>query len=298
MHLHLPEVKDITWEEVQALKNFEPSKVGFQASELARGAEVLKEMKKQRAFTIFAFTANIVATGLRGVIKEMCKQKLVDLIITTPGALEHDAMRALHTYYLGYFNLDDRELHEKGMNRIGNVLVPNEAYVKLESFLQPIFDSMEKLSSISLAKSMGLHLPNSSFLYWCAKNEIPVFCPGLIDGAIGLNLYFYNKKRPLDISIREDMDFLAQKILEQDKTGALIVGGGIAKHFTLGLNLLREGLDYAVYLSTAVEWDGSLSGAKPKEAQSWGKIQQKARHVAIYGEATLALPLLIAHAYD
>ncbi|MCK4313151.1 deoxyhypusine synthase family protein, partial [Candidatus Bathyarchaeota archaeon] len=83
------------------------------------------------------------------------------------------------------------------------------------------------------------------------------------------------------------------KVWEAEKTGALIVGGGISKHHTIWWNQFKGGLDYAVYLSTAIEADGSLSGARPREAVSWGQIKKNAEKTFIFGEASSILPLII-----
>merc|ERR1711934_261231 len=44
--------------------------------------------------------------------------------------------------YIGDFSLPGRELRDKGINRIGNLLVPNNNYVKFEEWLMPILDKM------------------------------------------------------------------------------------------------------------------------------------------------------------
>jgi deoxyhypusine synthase len=74
----------------------------------------------------------------------------------------------------------------------------------------------------------------------------------------------------------------------------LLIGGGISKHHTLWWNQFKDGLDYAVYISTADEWDGSLSGARPREAVSWGKISRKADKTMIEGDASLILPIMVS----
>jgi deoxyhypusine synthase len=56
---------------------------------------------------------------------------------------------------------------------------------------------------------------------------------------------------------------------------------------------VQRGLDYVVYISTAVEYDGSLSGARPREAVSWGKVKPSAKSVYVYADATLVLPILL-----
>jgi deoxyhypusine synthase len=74
----------------------------------------------------------------------------------------------------------------------------------------------------------------------------------------------------------------------------LIVGGGISKHHTIWWNQFKGGLDYAVYVSTADEWDGSLSGARPREAVSWGKISATAKRIMVEGDASVILPIIVS----
>lgn len=71
-----------------------------------------------------------------------------------------------------------------------------------------------------------------------------------------------------------------------------MIGGGISKHHTIWWNQFREGLDFAVYVTTAQEFDGSLSGAKLEEAISWRKVREDAKFVNVYGDATLILPMI------
>jgi len=66
------------------------------------------------------------------------------------------------------------------------------------------------------------------------------------------------------------------------KTGIIVLGGGLPKHHICNANMFRSGADYAVYINTAQEFDGSDSGAQPDEAVSWGKIKGSAKPVKVY----------------
>ncbi len=274
------------------------SLVGFQATKLSQAVEIIKEMKKQKAKVFLSFTSNLVASGLRGIIRDLCKEKFVDVIITAGGSIDHDLIKSYVPYELGDFFMDDAALHKKGTNRLGNILVKNKCYVELEKRMQPVFEKLyneKKICSPSeLIYEVGNAAKEDSFLYWCSKNSIPVFCPGITDSAIGLQTYFYKQKRKdFGIDVTKDMGKLAQIVLDADKTGGIVLGGGISKHHTIGVNLLRGGLDYAVYVTTATPWDGSLSGARTSEAVSWGKIGEKAKSVTVDCDATIAFPLLM-----
>ena len=275
---------------------------GFTAGKLAVGVEILERMIRTRDCVKFlSFTGNLVATGTRGIFKELAKRKLVDVIVTTCGTLDHDIARCWKNYYKGSFVMNDAELRKKGVNRLGNVLVPNESYgvvieEKMQKLLQSLWkEGLKELSSSQLCHEIGRRICNeSSILYWAAKNNIPVYVPGVTDGAVGYQLWLFSQDHNFKINLLKDSGELSDIVYNAKKTGALIVGGGISKHHTLWWNQFREGLDYAVYISTADEWDGSLSGARPREAVSWGKISAKAKRIMIEGDASLILPIMVS----
>jgi deoxyhypusine synthase len=252
-----------------------------------------------------SFPACIISTGTRGVIKELVKRKLVDVIITTTGTLDHDLARVWKDYYHGSFMADDAELHQKGINRLGNIFIPLECYgTILEKKLQPIlvelFAMQQKWSTRDLIWEFGKRLEKEkngkdSILYWAWKNKIPLFVPGIMDGAFGSQLWmYYQEHRTIGIDLFKDEQDLSDIVFSAKKTGALLIGGGISKHHVIWWNQFCNGLSHAVYLTTAVEYDGSLSGAQTREAISWGKIAEKADNVTIEGDATVLLPLMIS----
>lgn len=274
---------------------------GFTAGKLASGVRILEEMTKEKKCVKFlSFTGNLVATGTRGALKELVKQKLVDVIITACGTLDHDIARCWKNYYRGSFLMSDVKLREKEVNRLGNVLVPNDSYgliieEKMQELLRDLWkEGVKEISTRKLCHEIGERICNeSSILYWAAKNNIPVYVPGITDGAVGYQLWLFSQDHNFKVDLLKDSGELNDVVYNAKKTGALIVGGGISKHHTLWWNQFREGLDYAVYVSTAVEWDGSLSGARPREAVSWGKINAKADRVMIEGDASLILPIMV-----
>ena len=275
---------------------------GFTAGKLASGLKILEKMVRDKNCVKFlSFTGNLVATGTRGVFKELVKRKLVDVIITACGSLDHDIARCWKNYYKGSFYMNDTELRNKGINRLGNVLVPNESYgtiieKKMQTLLQSLWnEGIKKVSTSQLCKEIGLRICNeTSILYWAAKNNIPVYVPGITDGAVGYQLWLFSQDHDFKINLLKDSQELNDIVFTAKKTGALIVGGGISKHHTIWWNQFKDGLDYAVYVSTAVEWDGSLSGARPREAVSWGKISPKADRIMIEGDASLVLPIMVS----
>ncbi len=275
--------------------------VGFQASHLAKAAEVVGRMQKGKATIFLSFTSNMVSSGLREIIAQLCREKKVDCIITSTGSIEEDIMKCSEPFHLGSFGADDEEVKANGLNRIGNVFVKDEQYAAFEklhlAFMKKMYDKHGgKMCMSQYVKELGATLSDEkSFLYWCSKNNIPVFLPGPLDGAMGDHFYYFNKqnwKNPFIIDAAKEVNDFYDVMLNAEKTGGVILGGGIAKHHLIGAAILRNGLDYAVYLSTGTEGDGSLSGARPREAVSWNKLKNEDDSAFVEGDATLTFPLL------
>tara|TARA_B100001105_G_scaffold51223_1_gene38656 strand:+ start:516 stop:1454 length:939 start_codon:yes stop_codon:yes gene_type:complete len=273
---------------------------GFESRNLADGLDALTIMIKDNDCQKFlSFVGAIISTGLRGIIKDMIKNRWFDVVITTCGALDHDIARHFSNYNEGSFSLDDVTLAEENIHRLGNVLVPRDSYgplieEKMQLFLEEEYDNgIREMSTEDICKMIGMHLGEDSFLYWAAKNDIKVFVPGIVDGAVGSQIWMFTQKHAdFKLNITKDADTLSGIVFKAKKSGALMLGGGISKHHTLWWNQYRDGLDFAVYITTAQEFDGSLSGALVREAISWGKVTQKARQTTIHAEITTVLPFL------
>ena len=273
---------------------------GFESRNLADGLDALTIMIKDNDCQKFlSFVGAIISTGLRGIIKDMIKNRWFDVVITTCGALDHDIARHFSNYNEGSFSLDDVTLAEENIHRLGNVLVPRDSYgplieEKMQLFLEEEYDNgIREMSTEDICKMIGMHLGEDSFLYWAAKNDIKVIVPGIVDGAVGSQIWMFTQKHAdFKLNITKDADTLSGIIFKAKKSGALMLGGGISKHHTLWWNQYRDGLDFAVYITTAQEFDGSLSGALVREAISWGKVTQKARQTTIHAEITTVLPFL------
>ncbi len=289
---------------VRQLKNS-----GFQTHNIAMAAEILAEMAKEKATIFLSFTSNIAASGIRGIIVDLVKNRKVHALVVSSGALDEDIARAKMPYFQGTFEANDAELGRKGINRMGSIFVPNECYEYLEEKITGILTKIcgsngsKEFSSTELIKQIGLNLDTEdSFVYHAARNNISIFCPGITDGAVGLQLAFFQQTHP-GFKVNElkgaieaiDFAMAAKKSGKgSGKVGAIILGGGIAKHHAIISNILGGGLDYAIYVNSSSPYHGSLSGATTSEAKSWGKIGENARDITIYGDAAVIFPLLIA----
>lgn len=258
--------------------------------------------------TIFlAFTSNMISAGVREVIRFLCQHRMVDVLVTTGGGVEEDIMKCMEHHYLGDFAMPGKDLRMRGLNRIGNLIVPNVNYCALEDWITPVLNEMhdeqESKGTVwtpsKVIRRFGERIDNpESVWYWCAKNDIPVFSPALTDGSVGDMLYFHSYKRPgFILDIAGDIKSLNDIALRAKHTGMIILGGGLVKHHVCNANLMRNGADFSVFINTGQEFDGSDSGARPDEAVSWGKIKLTAKPVKVYADASLIFPLLVAQTF-
>lgn len=227
--------------------------------------------------------------------------------ISTTGGIEEDFIKCLAPTFIGSFDLPGKDLRSKGINRIDNLLVPNENYCVFKNWVMPLLDEMLKEQNeqgklwtpSKVIEYLGDRINNEeSIYYWAAKNKIPVFCPALTDGSLGDMMYFHSFRNPgLVLDILDDLRRINLMAMKAVNSGIISIGAGIAKHHMCKANCIRDGADFAVYLNAAQEFDGSDSGAEPDESVACGKIRVDASPVKIHGEATLVFPLLVSQTF-
>jgi len=293
---------------------------GFTATKLASARDILRQIKSEidevdadpsKVTNWLSFPACLCATGTRGFFVEAIKRKIFNVVSTTCGTLDHDIARAYKHYYHGDFELDDIELGEHELMRLGNVIVPNSSYGEIiEKVVLPALEEIRNdriketgkegadawlgFGSIHLVWELGKRIGTpDSLIYWAYKNKIPVCIPGITDGSIGAQLFMFRQKyRDFHIDTLADEQVMSDLTWDVEKSNALMIGGGISKHHVIWWNQYRGGLDSAIYITTAPEHDGSLSGARLREAISWGKMRPEAPNVCVEGDASVILPLI------
>ncbi|KAK3851054.1 hypothetical protein Pcinc_042279 [Petrolisthes cinctipes] len=163
--------------------------------------------------TVFlGYTSNMASCGVRETIRYLVEHRLVDALVTTAGGVEEDLIKCLAPTYLGDWHLPGKELRSKGLNRIGNLIVPNNNYCLFEDWVMPRLDKMLEeqrtqgvvWSPSTMIARLGSEVNDpSSIAYWASKNKIPMFSPALTDGSLGDMMYFHGIKSPglvLDIN--------------------------------------------------------------------------------------------------
>lgn len=310
-----PQIKGYNFEEDFNFENFLKSylNVGFQANHLGQAIEIIKNMRKDKATIFFAFTSNMGTCGIRDNITYLVKNKFVDVLSTSVGAIEEDIIKCFKPFVIGDYRAPGYILREDGINRTGNIFIPNDRYIYFERYmnklLERLYELQKKTDNIIGIKEfvyeMGRELEiqninkkEESFTYWAYKNNLPVFCPALPDGSVGDMIYFFKKNNPkfkIDTS-----DYIVQVTdiaLNCQNMGILAIGGGVPKHLVANAGLFREGAEYCVYINTGLEMEGSNAGAPIDEAVSWGKIAPDGQKIKVEAEASLVFPLIVAGAF-
>ena len=303
----MKKVKDFIWKPGMTIRecvdNFDS--LGFQAAELGEAKRVILKMKRSGAKVFLTFTSNMVTSGLRGFFAQLCNLKIPSILVTTSGAIEEDLMKAVgEEFEMSSFYADDTQLHERGENRVGNLIIRNESYMKFEDkmteYLLRIYEKKKRISTSELLYEIGLMLNDeNSILYQASKNNIPIYCPGVADSSFGFQLLMFQQKH-LDFIVDSilDMQRIVTDLSFDEKKGLISLGGSISKHYAVFAALLSGGFDYAVYMTTSHATSGSMSGATTQEAKSWGKIKDDGEAATVNGDVSITFPILMSSVLD
>ncbi len=298
----MKKVKDFLWKPNMSVEGLVDSfgSIGYQAIELNEAVNVVLKMKRSGTKVFLTFTSNMVTSGLRGFFAQLCKFKIPSVLVTTSGAIEEDLMKAVgEDFEISNFYADDTELHERGENRVGNLIIRNESYMKFEDlmfdYLEKIYEKKKRISSSELLKEIGLMLNDeNSILFQAAKNNIPIYCPGIADSSFGFHLFMFQQKHPdFIVDTILDMKRIVTDLSFDDKKGLISLGGSISKHYAVFAALMSGGFDYAVYMTTSHSSSGSMSGATTQEAKSWGKLKDDAEAATVIGDVCITFPLIM-----
>lgn len=287
--------------------------IGFQGTSLGQSIEIIKNMRKDNATIFLAFTSNMGTCGVREQIKYLTKNKFVHVLTTTVGAIEEDIIKCFKPFVIGDYRASGSILRDDGINRTGNIFIPNDRYIYFERFMNKFLDRIYEIQKnknkiigikefvYELGKELEIqNIKNKedSFTYWAYKNNLPLFCPALLDGSVGDMIYFFKKNNPeFKIDTSDYIVEITDMGLYSEKMGIIAIGGSVPKHVVANVGLFREGAEYTVYINTGLEMEGSNAGAPIDEAVSWGKISTSGQKVKVEAEASIVFPLIVAGAF-
>jgi deoxyhypusine synthase len=303
----MKKVKDLSWKPNMTVEEMVDSfgNLGYQATELSEATKVVLKMKRSNAKIFLTFTSNMVTSGLRGFFAQLCQLKIPNILVTTSGAIEEDIMKSFgEDFEIASFNADDTALHEKGENRVGNLVIRSESYMKFEDkmsdYLKQVYQKKKHIPTSELLHEIGLLIKDkNSILHQAAKNNIPIYCPGIADSSFGFQLYMFQQKNPdFIVDTIKDMERITTDLSFDEKKGLISLGGSISKHYAIFSAQLSGGFDYAVYLTTSHASSGSMSGATTQEAKSWGKLKDDADAATVTGDVSITFPLMMTSVLD
>lgn len=271
------------------------------AGRIGRAKSIIERMfEDTECLKFLSLSGPMVPGGLRYIISHLVEHGYINAIVTSGANIVHDLVEA---YGGGHYRVphgdDDFSLREAGMGRIADIVVPEKDFEVFESETYKFLDNlpegkMKGLSPSEIITEIGQTLEDEkSIVYQAAQKNVPIFSPGLMDSMLGFHMFTYSTAKDFSLDFVKDLRILAGIINETRKTGAMILGGGLTKHFTMGSTILKGGLDMAIQITLDRPEGGSLGGAPLVEGVSWQKMQTEANFETVIGDATILFPLLI-----
>ena len=274
------------------------------AGKVARACNILTDMIKDDDMKVFmSLGGPLIPGGMRNITTQMIKNGHVNLIVSSGANITRDLLEAFGGSHYRHEGHDDEKLNEEGIGRIADINVGSDDFTVFESEIIKIFEEISSkkhhISIQELLYEVGLHIDDeNSFVAAAAKNNVPIFAPGLIDSMMGLQLWIFNQDHDFIVDAVKDMHYLSDIVFEAERVGAILLGGGLTKHYTLASNVIKGGLDAAIQITMDRPESGSLGGAPLEEAKSWAKARCGSSLASVVGDVTVIFPLIYAAALD
>ena len=276
------------------------------AGRLGRAASIVARMfDDSDCFKFLSLSGPMIPGGLRRLISHLVGLGKVNAIVTSGANIVHDLVEAYGgRHHRVSSDRDDHQLREAGMGRIADLYVEEKHFETLEKRVYEFLDALPEEQMTALAPSeflakLGHTLTDKeSVMFQAAHNNVPIFSPGLMDSMLGLHMYTYSTMKQFSLDFVKDLRILGEIVTQAKRTGAIMLGGGLTKHFTMGSTILRGGLDVAVQVTLDRPEGGSLGGAPLVEGVSWQKMQTDAMFETVIGDATIIFPMLVIGALD
>ena len=288
---------------IDLINQFDSSGV-LGAGRVSRACNILADMIQDRDMNVFmSLGGPLIPGGMRNIVTNMINEGHVDLIVSSGANITHDLVEAFGGSHYRHEGRDDEDLNADGIGRIADINVGADDFTIFETEIIKIFEKIasekKNISSQELLFEIGLLIDDeNSFLAAAARNNVPIFAPGLIDSMMGLQLWIFNQDHDFVVDAVADMHYLSDIVFESEKVGAVLLGGGLTKHYTLASNVIKGGLDSAIQITMDRPEAGSLGGAPLEEAKSWAKAKCGSNLASVVGDVTVIFPLIYAGALD
>ncbi len=280
----------------------------FGAGRLSTACDIFERMIRDEECTIFlAIAGAVVPAGLRTVIADLTRKKLVDVLVSTGANMFHDLIEALGGHhYKGHWHVDDSILNSYHIYRIYDVFVPEEDFIKTDMAVTDMLDEIAKknkgnaLSSREFTREIGSRLKDpKSILRAAYEANVPIFLPAIRDSELGVVYRFHTHRHSKDELLKVDAFKEVPEILDiakrSPRLGMVVMGGGVPRNTIQHTAVMaNKGLDYAVVITMDRPETGGLSGSTLKEAVSWGKVKKKAHKAMVIGDVLIIFPMMVA----
>ena len=274
------------------------------AGRLYRATKLLSKIITDEDTAVFLSVAGpMVPGGLRKIIRDLIEKKQIEVLITSGANITHDLLEAFGGAHYREISGDDENLCEMGVGRIGDIYTRSEDFELFEKKITDIFSELSNdkndFTIQEFLFEIGKKIPDeNSILKTAANNNVPVYCPGIIDSMLGLQLWMHTQENRLFLDAVGDMHGLSDRVYSSKKVAAVMLGGGLPKHYALASNLLKGGVDAGIQITMDRSESGSLSGAPLEEAKSWAKAKCGSNLVTVIGDATIIFPLMVSGAWE
>jgi deoxyhypusine synthase len=280
----------------------------FGAGRLSAACDIYEKMVRDKECTIFlALSGAVVPAGMRALVTDLIRARLVDVVVSTGASMVHDAIEALGGHhYKGSWIVDDHELYKHHLFRIYDVFVPEEDYVRLDYEFAEMYRDIaaektgESLSSNEFARELGKRLKDpDSILRAAYEEEVPIFIPAVRDSEFGFVHWLHasqkNQENILQVDAFKDVPLICEICGKSPKNGMIVIGGGVPRNTVQSAAIAsKKGMDYAIVITMDRPEAGGLSGSTLKETISWGKVKSDADKVMVISDALIIFPIIVA----
>jgi deoxyhypusine synthase len=288
------------------------TRVSFQGRNLGRAYQAWADALQDKTTIMFGLSGAMSAGGMRNVIVHMIQNRFIDCLVSTGANLFHDIYESLgHPHYMGTESADDVELFRKRLDRVFDTYADEVQFRKLDWYLGHFMQEVAADRRMGtreffqlLADRLEPHIVSDGIVTAARKAGVPIYCPAIADSSYGIAAAEVGFPLGLipQIDVMTDVVETGEIALHSQASTVIYVGGGTPKNFTNQTELTASGWiqhdlpghKYAIQFTTDAPHWGGLSGCTFQEAQSWGKIAERARMVTVHVDATIALPIVVS----
>jgi deoxyhypusine synthase len=284
----------------------------------------VEKMLRPNVYVGMSLAGALTPAGLgRSVIVPLIKRGFVDWIVSTGANLYHDLHFAFDLrLHVGSHHANDAALRKSGVVRIYDILMSyTDCLLETDRQIREILSKDEfqremgtaefhyKLGKYAAQAEENNGLKDASVLAAAYRAEVPIYTSSPGDSGLGMHiaentLRDFGTRLVPSVDVNETAAIVLAAKQKKGKSAVVLIGGGSPKNFVLQtephiqeiLHIPDVGHDYFLQITDARPDTGGLSGATPREAVSWGKVDPNRLPDAVvcYLDATVALPL-IAH---